>query len=228
VGLIWATGAAAVVVGQLNMATSMMSVILLGLGIDFAIHLISGFTEWRAAGDSIAIAMEKTFLKSGKGIITGGLTTACAFLTLIISQSRGMKEMGIVTGIGLLSVLLATMLFLPVMLVLRERRIDKKREKEKAEKMIVQRDISFRFLGRMGEWLSRRYVFTILASFVITVLLIWSASKITYDHNYLNMEPEGLTSIALMDTVLEKFDLNMEYALILADDVQQSREFSKK
>jgi len=139
-----------------------------------------------------------------------------------------MKEMGLVTGTGLLAILLATMLFLPSMLVFRERRIDKKRERRKAIKQIVQRDISFLFLGRTGDWLSKHYIFTILASIVISSLLIWSASKISFDHNYMNIEPEGLTSIILQDTVLEKFDLSMAYALILADDINQSIELSKR
>jgi len=228
VGVIWALGVAWLVVGQLNMMTSMMSVILLGLGVDFAIHLITGFTERRAAGDSIAVSLEKTYLRSAKGIITGALTTACAFLTLIISQARGMREMGIVTGVGLLSILMATLLFLPVMMVFRERRIDRKRKKMHGEKAFVRRDISFRFLGRMGDWLSRKYGFTIMASCVVTLLLIWSASRITFDHNYMNIEPEGLTSIALTDTIMAKFDLNIEYALILADDVDESRNISKE
>ena len=226
VGLVWAVGTVAIVVGQLNMMTQMMAVILLGLGIDFSIHIISGFTERRAAGDSIAEAMEKTFLKSGKGILTGALTTACAFLTLVISHSRGMKEMGLATGTGLLAILLATMLFLPSLLVFRERRIDKKHERKKGIKQIVQRDISFRFLGRTGEWLSKHYIFTILASIVISSLLIWSASNISFDYNYMNIEPKGLTSIALQDTVLDKFDLSMDYALVLTDNVKQSRELS--
>jgi len=228
VGILWAMGTAAVVVGQLNIMTSMMAVILLGLGIDFSIHLISGFTEWRAAGDSIAEAMDKTFLRSGKGILTGALTTACAFLTMVISSSRGMKEMGLVTGTGLLAILVATFLFLPVMLVFRERRIDRRRRKGKATEKAIQRDISFRFLGRMGERLSEHYVFTILASVIITALLIWSAVHITFDQNYMNMEPEGLTSIALQDTIMDKFDLSMDYALILTDNVDQSREFAEK
>jgi hypothetical protein len=171
--------------------------------------------------------MEKTFLKSGKGILTGALTTACAFLTLVISHSRGMKETGLVAGTGLLAILLATMLFLPSMLVFRERRIDKKRERKKGIKQIVQRDISFRFLGRTGDWLSKHYIFTILASIIISSLLIWSASNISFDYNYMNIEPEGLTSITLQDTVQEKFDLSMDYALVLADNVKQSRELSK-
>jgi len=226
VGLVWAVGTVAIVVGQLNMMTQMMAVILLGLGIDFSIHIISGFTERRAAGDSIAEAMEKTFLKSGKGILTGAITTTCAFLTLVISHSRGMKEMGLATGTGLLAILLATMLFLPSLLVFRERRLDKKHERKKDIKQIVQRDISFRFLGRTGEWLSKHYIFTILASIVISSLLIWSASNINFDYNYMNIEPKGLTSITLQDTVLDKFDLSMDYALVLTDNVKQSRELS--
>jgi len=228
VGLVWAVGAAALMVGQLNIMTQMMAVILLGLGIDFSIHIISGFTERRAAGDSIPESMVATFLQSGKGIITGAFTTACAFLTLVISHSRGMKEMGLVTGTGLLAILLATFIFLPALLVFRERRLDKKREEGKGRKEFVQRDISFRFLGNLTVWLGKHYIFTIVASVAITVLLVWSATKITFDHNYMNMEPKGLTSIALQDTVLEKFDLSMDYALVLTDDVDQSRTFAKE
>lgn len=329
IGIVWAIGTVAIVVGQLNIMTQMMSVILLGLGIDFSIHLISGFTEWRAAGDTIAGAMQKTFLKSGKGVVTGALTTAFAFLTMIISSSRGMKEMGLVTAAGLLAILICTFLLLPILLVLRERFIEKRREMSNMQKhetilgslhiifsilvtailllgcasllpdqesmalnatigfvMLliialfgigvpggigliigkswgripirilgylyliiipigtalgiytiwilmkvkkpVQRDISFRSLGHIATGLSKHYVFTLVASVLITLLLIGSGSKITFDQNYMNIEPEGLTSIALHDTVLDKFDLSMDYALILTDNPAQSREFAKK
>jgi predicted RND superfamily exporter protein len=227
VGLVWAVGVAAIVVGQLNIMTQMMAVILLGLGIDFSIHLISGFTERRAAGDTIAEAMDKTFLKSGKGIVTGALTTACAFLTMSISQSRGLKEMGLVTGTGLLAILLTTLLFLPSLLVFRERRLDRKRAKKKDTKIFVQHDISFRFMGRAAVWLSNHYVFTILFSLLITFVLALFGTKITFDHNYMNIEAKGLTSVELQDVVLEKFDLSMDYALILADNVDESRKLAE-
>jgi len=228
VGLVWAMGGAFIIVGQLNMVTAMLSIVLLGLGIDFSIHLLSGFTEWRAAGDSIAFALEKTFLKSGKGIITGALTTACAFLALLISRSQGMKEMGIVTGVGLLSVLLATFLFLPVMLVLRERRIDKKQQSRKSGSGKMAKDISFRSLGRISGWLYSHYIFTILTAVLLSGILIWFALQIKYDQNYMRMEPKGLSSIALMDTVKEKFDLSMEYSLCLTDNIEESRLLSQE
>jgi len=210
-----------------------MAVILLGLGIDFAIHLMSGFTEWRAAGDGIREALEKTFQKSGKGVLTGGMTTAAAFLTMGISHSRGLKEMGIVTGVGLLAILVATMLFLPVLLVFRERRREKREGKKKQGQQIQpadkeQKDLTFAFLGRLGSWLAGRCYFTVAAALILTALFVWFGLKIGFDHNYMNIEPKGLTSITLQDTVLDKFDMSMDYALILTDTPDESRETSDK
>ena len=228
VGLIWAMGAAALIEGQLNLFTQTMSVLILGLGIDFSIHLFSGFTERRAAGESIVQAMENTFLKSGKGILTGGVTTAFAFLALIISRARGMKEMGIVMGVGLIAIMLATMFFLPLLFVWREKLGEKRRAKRKKAKPVVHRDISFRFLGRTGEWLSRKYAFTIIISTLLSAFLIWSALRIGWDNDYTKMEPKGLTSMHLMDVIMEKFELSMDYALVLTDDIEESHDIAKR
>ena len=228
VGLIWAMGAASLLVGQLNLFTQTMSVLILGLGIDFSIHLFSGFTERRAAGENIVAAMENTFLKSGKGILTGGITTAFAFFALIVSRARGMKEMGIVMGVGLIAIMLATMLFLPLMFVWRERLKEGRLAKKKKVKPVVHRDISFRFLGRTGEWLSRKYAFTIVTSILLSGFLIWSAVRIGWDNDYTNMEPRGLTSMHLMDVIMDKFELSMDYALVLTENVEESQEVAKR
>ena len=228
IGLIWAMGVAYLAVTQLNMMTAMLSVLFLGLGIDFSIHLISTFTEVRAQGETIPVAMEMAFLKSGKGIVTGALTTACAFLTLMVSQARGMREMGLVAGSGLLAILMATLLALPVMLYFRENIIEKRKSKKKLGGAPVRRDISFRFLGNTCSWFSRHYVFTIVGALIITILLGWQAVKITWDHDYRNMEPKGLKSIELMDTIMDKFDLSMEYSLVLTDSIQESYELAEQ
>jgi predicted RND superfamily exporter protein len=228
VGIIWAMGIASILVGTLNIMTYMMGVILIGLGIDFSIHMISGFTEGRSLGKQIQAALEETFLKSGKGILTGGITTSIAFLTLSISSSRGMKELGVVTGGGLVAILIVTFLFLPSLLVLREYRFEKKKKKGKLRKEFTLRDISFKSLGNMGKFLSRHFVVTLIISICITALLIFSATKVSFDQNYMNLEPEGLPSIMLQDTVLEKFDLSMDYALILTENVAESRAMAEE
>ncbi|MEA1940180.1 MAG: MMPL family transporter, partial [Candidatus Caldatribacteriota bacterium] len=228
IGLIWAIGLTAILVKSLNIMTSMMAVILIGLGIDFSIHIISIFTENRSVGKSIDIATEETFLKSGKGILTAGLTTCAAFLALVISSSRGMKEMGIVSSTGLLAILIVTFLFLPSLLVLRERRREKKLAEGKIKTKPVSKDISFKAFGKGCSWLSGRYAATIICAILITIFLLISASKISFDHNYMNMEPKGLTSITLQDTILDKFDLSMDYALLITDSIEKSREMAEE
>ncbi|GAI76506.1 unnamed protein product, partial [marine sediment metagenome] len=90
----------------------------------------------------------------------------------------------------------------------------------------VFKDISFKSFGVRSKWLSQRYTTTIICAVVVTILLLISAFGISFDHNYMNMEPKGLTSITLQDTILDKFDLSMDYALILIDSVEESREMA--
>jgi len=223
-----AIGLTAILVKSLNIMTSMVAVILIGLGIDFSIHIISIFTENRSVGKPINIAMEETFLKSGKGILTAGLTTCAAFFALVISSSRGMKEMGVVSSTGLLAILIVTFLFLPSLLVLRERRLEKKFAEGKIKTKPAYKDISFKSFGTRSRWLSQRYTATLICAVLITIFLLISTSKISFDHNYMNMEPKGLTSITLQDTILDKFDMSMDYALLLTDSIEESREMTKK
>lgn len=217
VGIIWAMGTAYLVVGNLNIMTSMTGVVLIGLGIDFAIHLISAFTEERSMQIEIEEAVFNSFAKCGRGIITGGFTTSAAFLTLSVSSSRGMREMGIIMGCGLLSVMTVTFLLLPSLLVLREmiREKGKGRAREK-------RDISFRGLGRISSFLSSSPRSVLILLLCISCVFAYFGSKLSFDQNYMNLEPKGLTSVELYDTILDKFDLSMDYSLFLTADPASS------
>jgi len=121
IGLIWAMGISYLLVGMLNMFTAMMAVVLIGLGIDFSIHIISVYSELINKGIEPKAAIIETMKKVGTGIITGGLTTSAAFLTLAISRSRGLSEFGLVCGMGLIILMIATLITLPTMLMIRER-----------------------------------------------------------------------------------------------------------
>ena len=222
IGIIWAAGFAAITVGSLNIMTSMFSVILIGLGVDFSIHIISVYTENRAAGHTIDQALHHALLKSGNGIITGGMTTACAFLTLTVSETAGMSEFGIVAGSGVVFCMLAAIIVLPAMLSLRDKIIMKfRKEKYKVKSP------EFWFLGWVGEAISRKPVFVLSGAFLVTVMLLYSALSITFDYNYLNMEPVGLTSIKLQQEMEDEFDVTPDFALITTSSVEEARRISE-
>ncbi|MFP4548806.1 MAG: efflux RND transporter permease subunit, partial [Fidelibacterota bacterium] len=229
-GILWAMGVSYLLVGTLNMFTAMVSVILVGLGIDFSIHIISVYTEMRKKGETIDDAMQITFAKAGAGILTGGLTTAIAFLTLTTGRSAGIVEFGLVNGVGLVIVMLATLLILPTFLVIREKSRDFIREKifKKSHKDIKTHDISYQYLGITGEKVYQKYRFALAAVVIVTVLLGYSITKVEFDYNYLNMEPEGLESVELNDLMINKFNMSSDPTMMTAESLQENYAFTQK
>jgi len=228
IGLVWAAGLVALVVPLLNIMTAMFLVILLGLGIDFSIHIIAAFTEMRAQGASPADAIKQGLAKSGKGVSTGATTTAIAFLALMIGDSRAMSEMGLVTAIGLIAVMIATFVALPTFLVMRERGKERRQAKKGLPVKSRQTDISFNLMGRAASVLQNHPWWTLTAAVLITIGLTISAKEITFNYNYMDMEPKDIPSIALQDTVMDKFDLSMDFAYLVAESVSETRELNQQ
>gem|GEM_PF-117357 len=122
IGIIWTAGFLEIAYGSLNLFTAMFAVILLGLGIDFAIHLITRFYEERSRGRDMLDSLTYTIGGTGVAVLTGGLTTAAAFLALLVGETKGISELGVVIGGGIALTLAAVFLTIPPLLVLLSRR----------------------------------------------------------------------------------------------------------
>ena len=229
-GIVWAMGVSFLLVKELNMFTSMMSVILIGLGIDFSIHIISVYTEMRKKGENIHDAMQITLNKVGAGIVTGGITTAIAFLTLTTGRSSGIVEFGLVNGVGLIMVMLATLLILPTFLVMREKFRIFIREKvfKKSHKEVKSIDISYKLLGNVGDKIYKKYALSLVAVLIVTIFMGYFMTKVEFDYNYLNMEPEGLESIKLNDLLIDKYNMSSDPTMMTAKNLQENFEFTQK
>lgn len=224
IGVVWALGLAWPMVGSLNLMTSMMSVVLIGLGIDFSVHIISVYTEMRHGGSDVEASLRATYRNAGPGIITGGITTAMAFLTMVISRTEGMQEFGLTLGVGIIMTMLAAVLVLPNLLVIRER-IKARFGKETIKK---QRDISYRILGSFSEKLARNWKSSIVVVIILVGFLGYKGSQITMDYNYLNMEPVGLESIELQDRMIDELGISSDFSLITAETLDEVHEITEK
>ena len=103
-------------VGHLNLLTITFLPILIGLAIDFGVHLITRYEEELRKGRSEAEAMRAAMQYTGQGIFTGALTTAFAFLAMRFTNFKGIQEMGIICGGGMLICFVPMMTMLPVLL----------------------------------------------------------------------------------------------------------------
>jgi predicted RND superfamily exporter protein len=118
--LAWTGAAGYLALGDLNLMTATLGLVLFGLGIDFGIHFYARYTEVRAEGASVAEAAERTFASTGQAIAVGAFTTAAGLFVLGVADFKGFSEFGFLAGIGVLFALLAMTLVLPALLSLLE------------------------------------------------------------------------------------------------------------
>ncbi|MEM1165079.1 MAG: MMPL family transporter [Planctomycetota bacterium] len=117
IGVAWSFGYLALAIGHLQILSVVFVVILLGLGIDFAIHLASAL-ERTPVGTSAERAWRYAFARTGPGVLTGAITTAAAFAITGFTDFRGVAEMGHIAAAGIMLCLVAMYTVFPAMLVL--------------------------------------------------------------------------------------------------------------
>src|SRR5262249_35255244 len=115
-------GVAAIAVGHLNSLSAAFSAVLIGLGIDFAIHYVATYLNLRRHGCGEETALLRMAVEVGPGVVTGGVTTAAAFFMAALTDFIGVRELGLVAGGGILLCVLSTVVVLPPFILLVDRR----------------------------------------------------------------------------------------------------------
>ena len=115
-GIIATLGITRLLFDDLNLITSSMISVLMGLGIDFAVHALARYNEFLRELNNPREAIAQALLHSGPAIFVGALTTALAFLTTATTEFTAFSELGILTAIGLGFTLLATFFLIPSLL----------------------------------------------------------------------------------------------------------------
>ncbi|MBN2724103.1 MAG: MMPL family transporter [Deltaproteobacteria bacterium] len=114
---------------RLNIITAFIGGILLGMGIDFGVHLCARYLEERKSGKELISSLEITLTKTGKALMTAAFTTASALFLLFFSSFRGFWEFGIIAGLGIIITLVVFMFFFPLGAIILEKYFPVKSEK---------------------------------------------------------------------------------------------------
>ncbi|PZR07687.1 MAG: hypothetical protein DI536_26625 [Archangium gephyra] len=113
-GFTWA------VVGHLNPVTGFLAAILVGLGIEYGLHLSMRYWEERARHEPLE-AMRETLNGTFSGALSSAITNAAAFFVLIFAEFEAFKQFGKIASFGVMATLLTTYAFAPAVLFLSER-----------------------------------------------------------------------------------------------------------
>ncbi len=117
IGICYTLGFATLSVGRMNLLSVTLVPMLIGLSIDFGVHLMSRYEEEVGGGRAPGAALRRALGLTGIGIFTSALTTAGAFFSMMLTDLRGTQQMGLIAGVGLLLSLIPMLTLLPVLLL---------------------------------------------------------------------------------------------------------------
>ena len=100
----------------LGVATSMFAAMILGTGVDFAIHLIERFRRERTAGRDVETALIAAASTCGPPILIDSAAMALGFGILTLSQVPANARLGAIAVLCIVTCLLATLVLLPAVI----------------------------------------------------------------------------------------------------------------
>jgi len=137
------------------------------------------------------------------GVIVGALTTAATFYAFLATDFRGMTELGMLTGHGILVFLVCTMFVLPALIVIVERR----------RKKNTPQHIHAFGSGHIVRASLKRPRAIIIGWVVIVAITGIFATRVRFSDSLQNLRSKGNEGIRLQDVVTEKFGQSFEFMM---------------
>ncbi len=211
IGLCWTFGWTTLFIGHLNILSVVFAPLLCGLGMDYGIHWIARFEEEeKAEATDIRSTLLRVTQRSGPGIFLAGLSGALSFLPLALTSFRGIVEMGLVTGMGIIFTLIATFSVLPALMM----------EEKSRERLSPVVAIGSRSLLR----LKPRHARMLLSGAALLGLLgIWGASHVYFDPNPLRLQSASAESVVWQKAIIDNARRTPLFAAAFGSSPQEVR-----
>ena len=171
-------GVFGLIMPELTLLSIAIVALLVGLGVDYSIHLLNRFSEEQALDDKIE-AVERTLKFTGKAVFLSTITTIIGFGSLTVSSMPPMVTFGLGCVIGIIFCFISATILVPCLAII----------------------LKFEKNGRAHNWsaianiaVNNKKRFALLACFFAVMSLIVLPGVRT-DVNYFEMAPKGLPEI---------------------------------
>jgi uncharacterized protein len=220
VGLVYTLAFATLTIGHLNVLTIPFVPMLIGLAIDYGVHLITRYEEELRHGKTNEAALVQAMAFTGQGIFTGSLTTAGAFLAMAFTHFKGIQELGVICGGGLLLCLIPMMTLLPVLLLRGKQNVIDRGTREDEHRARIEK-----------LWLERPalVIGVTLALGTLAFTQVYEG-KVKFDYNLIQMQSPNLSSVVFMQKLIHADQstvpgavvaTNLEQAIALEEKIQK-------
>jgi hopanoid biosynthesis associated RND transporter like protein HpnN len=184
-GLIYTAALGLWMVGALNLISVAFAVLFIGLGVDFGIQFCVRYrSERHACGD-----LDRAVLATARGIaaplVLAAIAIATAFYSFLPTAYRGLSELGLIAGVGIIIALATTLTLLPALLTV-------------LKPPPEQKPIGYAALAPLDRFLEKRRHWIIGTTLAATILGLPLLAGLRFDFNPLDLRAQDAESVVTL------------------------------
>ena len=222
--IIWSNGFASLLQFEPSFFAVIVPILLVGLGVDYGIHLVMRYREELVEDWNIDKASSASVVFVGSALLLATTTTMVGFLSNVASDLTPIREFGIQVAIGVLSAFLIFVTFIPACRILIDRRYEAKGQKllsDTNEKIVRGRKEegeqagildNFMALGAKVAIENPHRVLAVVAA--ITLITGYGAMGISTEFNFNDFLPEEVEITEHFHYLQDEFRTSNEFSFI--------------
>lgn len=161
IGVMWAFGFLGLLKYEITVLTALIPPLIIVIGIPNCIFLINKYQQEIKLHGNQAKSLQRVIAKVGNATLMTNITTASGFATFILTNSKLLKEFGVVASICIIAIFLLSLFIIPI--VYSYMPIPKNKHLKHLNK---------RWIGSFVEWMERMVRGHRIAIYIITIVLL--------------------------------------------------------
>lgn len=192
-------------IGPFSPETDIVPILLVGLGVDFGIHLLARYRDELGAGYDPATAHRRATSTIGVSLAVAAAATAVGFATNQASPVEFLRTLGVLAAVGVLAALLLTLTFLPAVRVLLDRRAERSGRLPETRLARQSQRLLPRAAGR-AVWLAERApMTTVLVALLLAIAGGYGFTKLDTRFAITDMVPRDAPQLSALEKLESDF-----------------------
>jgi hopanoid biosynthesis associated RND transporter like protein HpnN len=208
-GLLYTAAIGLWLVGALNLISIAFAVLFVGLGVDFGIQFCVRYRSERHASGDLERALVGTARGMAAPLLLAAASIATAFYSFLPTAYRGLSELGLIAGIGIIIALATTLTLLPALLTV-------------LKPPPEQKPIGFAALASVDRFLEKRRNWIVGTTLAATILGLPLLADLRFDFNPLNLRAQDAESVATLLDLMKVPDTSPNTIDVLKSDLAQA------
>ena len=183
IGLAVTAAVGMMMVGTLNLISVYFAVLFVGLGVDFGLQFSVRYRAERHNVDDLRMALLEAGSRAGAPLTLAALATAAGFLSFLPTVYKGVSELGLIAGVGMLIAFATSITTLPALLAVLKPPAEPK-------------PLGYAVLAPVDEFLARHRIAILIMTGVVVAgglpLLHW----LRFDFNPINLRSPKTEAVA--------------------------------